>query len=205
MQTDWPSENIELRRVDELVPYVNNARMHSLEQVEQIAASITEWGWTTPVLVDEDGGIIAGHGRVLAALKLNIPQVPTMTALGWSDEQKKAYIIADNQIPQNAEWNDELLAVELGDLRDVGFNLDLLGWPEGVPEFAEMPDYSILETTDLSGQLDELALGVKKAIQIEFEAEDYAEAQELVQFWRMKKVQIGQMLIEKLREEKDAL
>jgi hypothetical protein len=205
MQTDWPAANIELRRVDELVPYVNNARLHSAEQVEQIAASITEWGWTTPVLIDEAGGIIAGHGRVLAALKLNIPQIPTMKAVGWSDEQKKAYVIADNQIPQNAEWDDDLLAVELAGLRDVGFDLDLLGWAGGVPEFAEMPDYSVLGTADLSDQLDELALGVKRAIQIEFESGHYAEALELVQFWRSKGAQIGQMLIEKLREERDAL
>ena len=87
---DWPADKIERRSVDALIPYARNARTHSDEQVAQIAASIKEWGWTTPVLVDEDGGIIAGHGRVMAARKLGIEEVPCMVATGWTKAQKQA-------------------------------------------------------------------------------------------------------------------
>ena len=96
--------------------------------MSQIAGSIKEWGWTTPVLIDEDGGIIAGHGRVLAAQKLGITDVPTMTATGWTEAQKRAYILADNQLALNAGWDMELLKVELGDLDDDGFDVDLIGF-----------------------------------------------------------------------------
>jgi DNA modification methylase len=125
---DWPADKIERRKVDALIPYARNARTHSDDQVAQIAASIKEWGWTTPVLIDEDGGIIAGHGRVMAARKLGIKQIPTMTATGWSKAQKQAYVLADNQLPQNAEWDLDLLAVEMKDLDSEGFDLSLVGF-----------------------------------------------------------------------------
>jgi len=128
---DWPADKIERRKVDALIPYARNARTHSDDQVAQIAASIKEWGWTTPVLIDEDGGIIAGHGRVMAARKLGIKQIPTMTATGWSHAQKQAYVLADNQLPQNAEWDLDLLAVEMKDLDSEGFDLSLVGFDEG--------------------------------------------------------------------------
>jgi len=125
---DWPADKIERRKVDALIPYARNARTHSDDQVAQIAASIKEWGWTTPVLIDEDGGIIAGHGRVMAARKLGIKQIPTMTATGWSHAQKQAYVLADNQLPQNAEWDLDLLSVEMKDLGAEGFDLSLVGF-----------------------------------------------------------------------------
>ena len=128
---DWPTDKIERRKVDALIPYARNARTHSDEQVAQIAASIKEWGWTTPVLVDEDGGIIAGHGRVMAARKLGIEVVPTMTATGWSKAQKQAYVLADNQLPQNAGWDIDLLKIEMQDLSTEGFDLSLIGFGEG--------------------------------------------------------------------------
>jgi site-specific DNA-methyltransferase (adenine-specific) len=96
--------------------------------VAQLAASIKEWGWTTPVLVDEDGEIIAGHGRVMAARKLGIEEVPTMTATGWTKAQKQAYVLADNQLPQNAGWDMDLLSVEMKDLDAEGFDLSLIGF-----------------------------------------------------------------------------
>ena len=198
----WPADKIERRKVDALIPYARNARTHSDEQVAQLAASIKEWGWTTPVLIDEDGEIIAGHGRVMAARKLAIDEIPTMTATGWTKAQKQAYVLADNQIPLNAGWDDSMLALELNDLEEMNFDLSLLGWGENLPEFAEMPDYSVLEDEEMSDQLDEMASGVKKAIQIEFEAEHYEDAQELVKFWRSQGAYIGMMLIEKLRSEK---
>lgn len=123
-----PADKVEKWKIDKLIPYARNARTHSDEQVSQIAASIKEWGWTTPVLVDEQGGIIAGHGRTLAAQKLEITEVPVMVAKGWSDAKKRAYIIADNKLAQNADWDNEMLALELGELGDLGFDLDLTGF-----------------------------------------------------------------------------
>jgi len=125
---DWPADKIKRRKVDALIPYARNARTHSDEQVAQLAASIKEWGWTTPVLVDEDGEIIAGHGRVMAARKLGIEEVPTMTATGWTKAQKQAYVLADNQLPQNAGWDMDLLSVEMKDLDADGFDLSLIGF-----------------------------------------------------------------------------
>ena len=123
-----PADKVEKWKIDKLIPYARNARTHSDEQVSQIAASIKEWGWTTPVLVDEQGGIIAGHGRTLAAQKLEMTEVPVMVAKGWSDAKKRAYIIADNKLAQNADWDNEMLALELGELGDLGFDLDLTGF-----------------------------------------------------------------------------
>lgn len=128
--TQWPADQVERRSVSDLVPYARNARTHSDEQVAQIAASIREWGWTNPVLVDEDGGLIAGHGRVLAARKLGLAEIPTMVARGWSEAQKKAYVIADNKLALNAGWDLELLAVELGDLQAFDFDLGLTGFSD---------------------------------------------------------------------------
>ena len=110
------SYGIERVDVSALTAFSGNPRAHSETQVDQIAASIREFGWTNPILVDEDGGLIAGHGRLLAARKLGLTQIPTMVAKGWSEAQKKAYVIADNKLALNAGWDLELLAVELGDL-----------------------------------------------------------------------------------------
>ena len=126
----WPADAVERRPVAALVPYARNARTHSDAQVAQIAASIREWGWTTPVLVDEAGGIIAGHGRVMAARTLGIADVPVMVARGWTDAQKKAYVLADNKLALNAGWDDDLLRVELEDLKFEGFDLGLTGFAD---------------------------------------------------------------------------
>ena len=127
-ETHWPADHVERRSVESLIPYARNARTHSDEQVAQIAASIKEWGWTTPVLVDETGQIIAGHGRVMAARKLGIEEIPVMVASGWSEAQRRAYVLADNQLAANAGWDMDLLKVELGDLGEAGFDLDLIGF-----------------------------------------------------------------------------
>ncbi len=130
MKKSWPAEKIEMRQLDKLIPYARNSRTHSDTQVAQIAASIKEWGWTTPILVDEEGTIIAGHGRTLAARKLGLAEVPVMVARGWSEAQKKAYVIADNQLAMNAGWDTELLSVELKELGELGFELDLIGFDD---------------------------------------------------------------------------
>jgi len=124
----WPADSVERRPVSSLIPYARNSRTHSEEQIAQIAASIKEWGWTTPVLVDPDGGVIAGHGRVLAAQKLNITDIPCMVAAEWTEAQKRAYVIADNKLALNAGWDSEMLAAEFGDLADLDFDLALTGF-----------------------------------------------------------------------------
>ena len=128
MKEKWPADKVERRKVSALIPYARNARTHSPEQVDQIAASIREWGWTVPVLVDEDGTLIAGHGRVMAAKKLGIGEVPVMVAAGWSEAQKRAYVLADNKLALNAGWDNDLLKVELEGLKELDFNLDLTGF-----------------------------------------------------------------------------
>jgi DNA modification methylase len=132
----WPADQVERRAVAGLIPYARNARTHSDAQVAQIAGSIQEWGWTIPVLVDESGGIIAGHGRVLAALLLGLEEVPVMVARGWSETQKRAYVLADNKLAQNADWDLELLRVEVSELAALDVSLDLVGF--GADEVAEL-------------------------------------------------------------------
>lgn len=123
-----PADKVEKWAIDKLIPYARNARTHSDEQISQLAASIKEWGWTTPVLVDETGSIIAGHGRTLAARLLKMTEIPVMVADGWSDAKKRAYIIADNKLALNAGWDNEMLTLELGEIGDLGFDLDLTGF-----------------------------------------------------------------------------
>ena len=116
--------------VESLVPYVNNARTHSDEQVAQIAASIKEFGFTSPLLVDGENGILAGHGRLSAARKLGLTEVPVIELAHLSPQQKKAYILADNRLALNAGWDEELLKLELSELADLDFDLDLIGFTD---------------------------------------------------------------------------
>lgn len=116
------------KSVKDLIPYAKNSRTHSDAQVAQIAASIKEFGWTNPILVDGDNGIIAGHGRLMAARKLGMDEVPVIELDGMTDLQKKAYIIADNQLAMNSGWDTGLLQIELAELQSEGFDLDLIGF-----------------------------------------------------------------------------
>jgi DNA modification methylase len=122
------ADRIELWPVDRLRPYERNPRTHSEAQVDQIAASMVEFGWTNPILVDENAGILAGHGRLLAARKLGLAEVPVIRFEHLSEAQKRAYLIADNALALNAGWDDALLAEELAWLRDERFDLDLIGF-----------------------------------------------------------------------------
>ena len=122
------SLSIEYRNINDLIPYVNNSRTHSDEQVTQIASSIKEFGFTNPVLIDEKGGVIAGHGRIAAGKKLGLEQVPTITLEGLTDAQRKAYVIADNKLALNADWDFDLLKIEIESLQEDDFKLDLLGF-----------------------------------------------------------------------------
>lgn len=141
----WPADQVERRSVAELEPYARNARTHSGEQVAQLAASIDQWGWTVPVLVDEGGMIIAGHGRVLAAQLLGLETVPVVVARGWSEDQKRAYALADNRLPLNAAWDEDLLAAELSDLHAVGFDLAVAGF-----NLEEIAGYAATATSGLT-------------------------------------------------------
>ena len=119
---------VRYRKLEDLIPYARNSRTHSEAQVAQIASSIREFGFTNPVLIDGSGGIIAGHGRILAARQLGMTQVPTITLDGLSEVQKRAYIIADNKLALNAGWDEEILALELEGLKLDGFDLEMTGF-----------------------------------------------------------------------------
>ena len=119
---------VKYRKVEDLIPYVNNSRKHSDEQVAQIASSIKEFGWTNPILIDGTNSIIAGHGRLMAARKLKMEEVPTIELSHLTDTQRKALVIADNKLALNADWDTTLLTIELDELLKDGFALDILGF-----------------------------------------------------------------------------
>jgi ParB-like chromosome segregation protein Spo0J len=148
---------IEQIRTSDLIPYARNSRTHSPEQVAQIAGSIREFGFTNPVLIDADNGIIAGHGRVMAAGKLGMDKVPCIRLAHLTETQRRAYVIADNKLAMNAGWDEELLGLELADLREVDFDLGLMGFDAEEIEAAlnpNEPDFAP-GTEDDQGKLDE--------------------------------------------------
>ena len=183
-----------------LIPYVNNSRTHSESQVKQIAASISEFGFTNPILIDEGGSVIAGHGRLVAAELLDFNKVPTITLKGLTEAQRKAYVIADNKLALNSGWNEQLLKIEIETLKNLDFDLDILGWSV-LPDFAGEVDYSILDDDKHDEEIDGYSDEVKKAIQIEFDAFDYEEAKELISQLRKDGAYIGGIILNYLRKE----
>lgn len=153
-----------------LLVYARNARTHSAEQVSQIVASMREYGWTNPVLTDEKGEVIAGHGRLLAAEQLSIDEVPTITLSGLSEQQKKAYRLADNKLSLNAGWDTELLKLEFADLLDSEFDISLTGFsleeiddllhepdvPENEEPYTAKIDTPVYEPSDVVPEITEL-------------------------------------------------
>jgi DNA modification methylase len=154
----WPAERIESWAIERLIPYAKNARLHSEGDIDKLAAAIRKWGWTNPVLVDEEGYLLAGHGRVRAAAKLGLTSIPVIVARGWSEPEKRAYRLADNQLAARAEWDPDLLRNELQALGFADFDLGLTGFepdalgailkglgssgltdPDSVPEVPEQP------------------------------------------------------------------
>tara|TARA_R110000868_G_scaffold387597_2_gene656200 strand:- start:1378 stop:2022 length:645 start_codon:yes stop_codon:yes gene_type:complete len=119
---------IKYKKTDDLIPYANNSRLHDETQLGQLVASIQEFGFTNPVLLDGENGIIAGHGRVMAAQILGMNEIPTIELGHLTDEQKKAYVIADNKLALNGKWDAEVLALELQSLEEAGFALDITGF-----------------------------------------------------------------------------
>jgi DNA modification methylase len=124
----WPAERVEFWSIERLTPYSANARRHSEADIDKIGASIVKWGWTNPVLVDEHGVLIAGHLRVAAAARIGVKSIPVIVARGWSEDEKQAYRLADNELAARGSWDPDLLFSELGDLKSSGFNLDLIGF-----------------------------------------------------------------------------
>jgi ParB-like chromosome segregation protein Spo0J len=149
------AKRIELWPLERLKPYDRNARTHSAEQVAQIAASIVEFGFTNPILVDSHDGIIAGHGRLMAATELGLKTVPVVVLDHLSERQRKAYILADNQLALNAGWDTDLLREELQDLAELDFDLELVGFSEEeLQGIMEEPEFDPASEED-QGKLDE--------------------------------------------------
>lgn len=190
---------INYRETSDLIPYIGNSRSHSEQQVQQVAASIKEFGFTNPILIDEESGIIAGHGRLQAAQLLNLDKVPTIALKGLSDAQKKAYVIADNKLALNSEWDSETLVNELRMIADSDIDFLLTGFDD-IPDLEPEVDFGLLDE-----DVDTLEDGCKKAIQIEFDLEHYEEAYELVKFWREKGAYVGYMMMNYLKSERDKL
>ena len=139
----------------DLIPYARNTRTHSPEQVAQIAGSIREFGFTNPVLIDAENGIIAGHGRVMAAGKLGLAKVPCIRLAHLTETQKRAYIIADNKLALNAGWDEEMLGLELADLREVDFDLDVLGFDNfAIEQFLNPPERNKEAPESSGGEID---------------------------------------------------
>lgn len=148
---------IESLPIERLIPYARNSRTHSDAQIAQVAASIREFGFTNPVLIDGADGIIAGHGRVLAARKLGLEKVPCIRLAHLSETQKRAYVIADNKLALNAGWDEEMLGLELAELREVDFDLDLTGFDgDAIESFLNPPEPDFAPGTEEDqGKLDE--------------------------------------------------
>ena len=139
----------------DLIPYARNTRTHSPEQVAQIAGSIREFGFTNPVLIDAENGIIAGHGRVMAAGKLGLVKVPCIRLAHLTETQKRAYIIADNKLALNAGWDEEMLGLELADLREADFDLDVLGFDNfAIEQFLNPPERNEEAPESSGGEID---------------------------------------------------
>lgn len=170
---DVPTQNAknpgfiaESRLIAQLTPYAKNSRTHSDAQIDQVAASIREWGFTSPVLIDDKNMILAGHGRVMAAKKLGMPEVPVIVARNWTAAQKRAYVIADNKLALNAGWDSELLALELQDLSGIEFDVEKTGF-EGDELDALLGDIQPQEDTGK----DPAALATKYLLMIEVASE----------------------------------
>ncbi len=146
---------IEQIEIESLTPWEKNSRTHSDEQINQIVKSIDAFGFTNPVLIDKDNGIIVGHGRVMAAKQKGMKQVPCLRLVNLSETQKRAYVIADNQLALNAGWDIDVLKAEIEELKGVNFNIDLLGFSLDELNNLSMPEF-LPGTEEDQGNLDEL-------------------------------------------------
>jgi len=187
-----------------LIPYKNNSRVHSEHQINQIAKSIKEFGFRVPVIVDGDN-ILAGHGRTSAAQKLALDKIPTIDVSDLSETQKRAFVIADNKIATNADWDEEILKLELDELKLLDVDLSTLGFDPSEYEIKEI-DYSILDDEeDIEQKIDSLERETRRAIEVVFEEEHYQEAFELFKFWKQEGAYLGYMIMQFLKDEKNKL
>lgn len=152
---NWAAWNLTPHKVSDLIPYERNPRIHPQAQIDKIVGSIREWGWTMPILIDESANVLAGHGRLYAAQELGIDQVPCVTASGWTEEQKKAYVIADNKLTESGIWDDGLYFSELRALHDNGFDLTKVGMDDDfsfddfAPNLQPMTNYQAISQADI--------------------------------------------------------
>jgi len=148
-----------IRKTPDLIGYKNNARIHSDEQITQLASSIQEFGFTNPLLIDEENGIIAGHGRLEAAIKLSMKDVPCIVITNLTKAQKKAYILADNQLPLNATWNIEMLKLEVEGLSELDFDISLIGFDDDFLNYLDNVSDKIADNEELNlGDFDDLMI-----------------------------------------------
>lgn len=181
-----------------LKPYKNNPRTHSEAQIDRLVRSFKEFGFTNPILVDKNLNVVAGHGRLMAAEVLGLETVPTITLDHLDEDQKKAYVIADNQLAVAAGWDDDILQAEIASLSEAGFDTTLLGWGDDLPTFGEDIDLSALDDDE---DLSEFAAGVRRGIMVDFEEEDHEEAKALIDAARKRGEYVGMKLIEALRDD----
>jgi ParB-like chromosome segregation protein Spo0J len=157
----WPIDKVERRATKSLTPNARNARVHSAAQVRQIAALMDQFGWTQPVLIDEESVIIAGHGRILAAELRKFPDVPVIVARGWTEEQKRAYALADNKIALNAGWDNEALFSELGELTRLGVDMGIAGFSKEELERAMDVGESRVEEVETTPVADRFWISIR--------------------------------------------
>jgi len=197
---------MEIKQVNpnDLIPYEKNSRVHSDYQINQIKKSINHFGFINPVLVNGNQ-IVAGHGRTKAAVELGLNEIPAIDVSNLSEEQLRAYVIADNKIATNAEWDQEILRMELDALKELDFDVSILGFDPSEVEIKDI-DYSVLYDEDeIDEKIDSLERETRRAIEIVFQEEHYQEAFELFKFWKQQDAYLGYMILDFLRQEKNKL
>jgi len=197
---------MEIKQINpnDLIPYDKNSRVHSNYQINQIKKSIEHFGFVNPVLINGNN-IVAGHGRTRAAKELGLTEIPAIDVSNLSEEQLRAYVIADNKIATNAEWDQEILRMELDALKELDFDVSILGFDPSEVEIKDI-DYSVLYDEDeIDEKIDSLERETRRAIEIVFQEEHYQEAFELFKFWKQQDAYLGYMILDFLRQEKNKL
>jgi len=197
---------MEIKQVNpnDLIPYEKNSRVHSNYQINQIKKSIEHFGFVNPVLINGNN-IVAGHGRTKAAKELGLTEIPAIDVSNLSEKQLKAYVIADNKIATNAEWDQEILRMELDALKELDFDVSILGFDPSEVEIKDI-DYSVLDDEDgIEEKIDSLERETRRAIEVVFQEEHYQEAFELFKFWKQQDAYLGYMIMDFLRKEKEKL
>tara|TARA_R100001086_G_C11843209_1_gene259575 strand:- start:2489 stop:3085 length:597 start_codon:yes stop_codon:yes gene_type:complete len=189
---------IEKIPISEIQPYEKNAREHSGQQVIQIANSIKKFGFNNPLLIDENKGLIAGHGRLEAAKELGLTEAPCITLKHLDDKQKRAFILADNQLALNSSWNREMLVSELEHLKELDFDISTIGFSVDTLEVGEV-DYSILDDEEIIQKTEELQGQTKRAIEFTFSLVDYPEAFKIISNAKEIDDNVGMVVVELLK------